>query len=352
LLLLSTLDQGEGNMHLLDTPAVANQQELAAHADEIRRLGKRVIADVLEIGRRLAECKRIVGHGHFGSWLQQEFGWTDRTARNFISVYELSKSKSENFSDLSLPVSGLYLLAAPSTPEEARDEIIARAESGETISSAEVKDIVENARVASAQSAPAERWRRHKERTHARRRSPEHIARQFEATIAHTYQAAQATTDVAIPQTLSEEETAKVVEELSTSRALVGELIGRLDPNVHDRDDIGASSAAELARLNVCIEELQREKHRLEIEAVGLRSEIDELKAERSPAPHVLVERALRVATLDALVGALTEKFGGTNAKAEAALDALREVLWEPETPTLPPLAKADDQGNGIGHGA
>jgi len=32
---------------------------LAEHAAEIRRLGKRALADVIEIGGRLTECKRI-----------------------------------------------------------------------------------------------------------------------------------------------------------------------------------------------------------------------------------------------------------------------------------------------------
>jgi hypothetical protein len=35
--------------------------------------------------------------------------------------------KSDKLSDLELSVSGLYLLAAPSTPEEARDAVIERA---------------------------------------------------------------------------------------------------------------------------------------------------------------------------------------------------------------------------------
>jgi hypothetical protein len=44
------------------------------------------------------------------------------------------------------------------------------------------------------------------------------------------------------------------------------------------RDDIGANSRAELARLRAHIEELEHEKRRLEIENIGLRSEIEELK--------------------------------------------------------------------------
>ena len=53
---------------------------LAEHAAEIRRLGKRVVADVVEIGRHLSECKAICGHGNWLPWLEREFGWTDDTA--------------------------------------------------------------------------------------------------------------------------------------------------------------------------------------------------------------------------------------------------------------------------------
>jgi hypothetical protein len=43
------------------------------------------------------------------------------------------------------------------------------------------------------------------------------------------------------------------------------------------RDDIGPGRAGEIARLNARIDELQAEKRQLEIKAVSLRSEIDEL---------------------------------------------------------------------------
>jgi len=115
---------------------------LAEHADAIRRLGKRVVGDVSEIGRRLSECKKLVGHGNWLPWLDREFGWTDKTAENFINVHKLA-GKFENFSNLELPLSGLYLLAAPSTPQKARDEIIERAEAGEKLPVAEVNRTVE-----------------------------------------------------------------------------------------------------------------------------------------------------------------------------------------------------------------
>ena len=120
---------------------LSDNRILTKHAAAIRRLGKRVIADVIEIGRLLTECKHICGHGNWLPWLDREFGWADDTALNFMRVYELSKSRK--FRDLSLPLSGLYLLAAPSTPKEARDEIIERAQAGETVPVAEVKRTIE-----------------------------------------------------------------------------------------------------------------------------------------------------------------------------------------------------------------
>jgi hypothetical protein len=133
--------------HALDNPI------LAEHAAEIRRLGKRVVEDVIEIGGRLTECKRICGHGNWLPWLNREFKWTEMTATRFINVYEMSKSN--NLLNLELPISGLYLLAAPGTSKEARNEIIDRAQAGETIPVAKAKRIIEDRR-----QQPAKKSRR------------------------------------------------------------------------------------------------------------------------------------------------------------------------------------------------
>jgi hypothetical protein len=49
------------------------------------------------------------------------------------------------------------------------------------------------------------------------------------------------------------------------------------------RDDVGPASTSEVARPQSRVNELQAEKRRLEIENVGLRSEIKKAKAERKP---------------------------------------------------------------------
>jgi Protein of unknown function (DUF3102) len=71
-------------------PAIVqpNTAVLAGHVDKIRRLHKRTIEGIIEIGRLLTECRTIVGHGGWLPFLEREFGWTDRTARNYVEAFE------------------------------------------------------------------------------------------------------------------------------------------------------------------------------------------------------------------------------------------------------------------------
>jgi hypothetical protein len=130
---------------------------LLQYAKQFRSLGKRMLGDVVEIGRILTEAKVVCGYGNFLPWLDHEFGWTDRTARNFMRVYELSKT-SVNFSDLDLPVSAVYLLAAPSTPDKVRQAVIAEAEAGKAVTVKDVKRTIDDDRApfATPQTAPTE----------------------------------------------------------------------------------------------------------------------------------------------------------------------------------------------------
>jgi hypothetical protein len=103
------------------------------------------VGDIIEIGRRLADAKQRCGHGNWLPWLEREFGWEETTARRFMTVYDFA-GKYGKLQDLNLPVSGLYALAAPSTPEEVRHAVIDRAASGETLTHAQVKAMIEDAR--------------------------------------------------------------------------------------------------------------------------------------------------------------------------------------------------------------
>jgi hypothetical protein len=127
------------------TGAATTDGALAQHAESIRAAGRRTIEDVVDVGRRLTEARRLCGHGSWLSWLDTEFGWKETTARSFIQLFEMSKS-SANFANLDLPISSLYLLARPSTPDAVRQEVIGRAASGEEFSHAQVREAVAEAK--------------------------------------------------------------------------------------------------------------------------------------------------------------------------------------------------------------
>ncbi len=139
--LSSTAPADPSNVARLDEPLSTN--ELTEIAKRIRARIRRTAEDIIAVGQDLITVKAQLGHGRFLEWIDREFGMTDRTARKYMQVTAWAEGKSESVSDL--PVSTLYLLAAPSAPPEVADDVIAQAESGETVKAADVKRQIEEA---------------------------------------------------------------------------------------------------------------------------------------------------------------------------------------------------------------
>lgn len=134
--------------------AVSDQTFCAQQAEAIRVLAKRTTADIIEIGQRLIAAENRLTHGEWLPWLHNEFGWTDRTARNFILVAEAFKL--ETISNLPIDAGALYRLAGPSTPVIARDAAIEAAEEGTRITKDEADKLIAEATRKAAENAIAE----------------------------------------------------------------------------------------------------------------------------------------------------------------------------------------------------
>lgn len=96
---------------------------------------------IFENGRDLLEAKEKVGHGNFLKWVEGCFPWSYRTAKRMMEVadnFKVDTVANLNF----IQTNALYILAAPSTPESAREESLQLAESGETVTPAKSKEIV------------------------------------------------------------------------------------------------------------------------------------------------------------------------------------------------------------------
>lgn len=112
---------------------------------EIKALVKQTAESVILIGKNLLEVKDQLRNGSalkWRAWLESEFTWTEQTARRFMHVAE----KFGGHQVTGFAPSALYLLAAPSTPETAREEALSRAEEGEPITHKAAEEIVERAK--------------------------------------------------------------------------------------------------------------------------------------------------------------------------------------------------------------
>lgn len=121
----------------------AEQRKLVRQrTGEIRERLQRSAQDIWEIGQRLADVRDKIKYGQFESWLKAEFGWSRRTAYNFIKVYETFGERA-NLAQVNVAASALYLLAAESTPKEVKEEYLLKAKKGEKITHKELRSQIQ-----------------------------------------------------------------------------------------------------------------------------------------------------------------------------------------------------------------
>ena len=111
--------------------------------DSIKHRKNSIGRDLIGIGTDLIKVKSRLGHGRFGAWLDAEFGWSQKTARNYMTAAEAFATKSEIVADLA-PTT-LYALAASSTPAAVRDDVVRRCEAGERVANRSVKMMIKEA---------------------------------------------------------------------------------------------------------------------------------------------------------------------------------------------------------------
>ncbi len=131
----------------------AQRQVIQEHTGEIRKRLRRSAQDVWEIGQRLADVRSRLKYGQFLTWLKAEFGWSQRTAYNFINVYETFGDRFAKLAKVDIATSVLYQLAAPSVPEALRTEVLKAAANGQKITHKSIKSAIKQSKQA-ANTAP------------------------------------------------------------------------------------------------------------------------------------------------------------------------------------------------------
>jgi hypothetical protein len=85
---------------------------------EILAAARTTIQKAIRIGELLLQEKQRVGHGKWLPWIKANVGFSERTVRNYIRVYDnRDRLKSANVADLS----DAYALLARHKPDELPD---------------------------------------------------------------------------------------------------------------------------------------------------------------------------------------------------------------------------------------
>lgn len=105
---------------------------------------KRAAEDIFVIGRELQEVKGRLPYGSYADWLDVEFGLSVRMAQRFVNVSQRLDGRNDIMSFL--PPTTLYMLAAPSTPDEAISAIEAKVAAGERVRVATVREVIAQVR--------------------------------------------------------------------------------------------------------------------------------------------------------------------------------------------------------------
>ena len=105
-----------------------NDRTPEIEAAEIRTFTASMLNNIIEIGRRLCEVKEMLPHGKFGSWIQENTGYSVSTANNFMNLYREygamqgslfgAEANSQTFGNLTYS-KALALLAVPAEEREA-----------------------------------------------------------------------------------------------------------------------------------------------------------------------------------------------------------------------------------------
>lgn len=130
------------------------RDEVKAAAQSIHQHGRSIVSEIVTIGKRLIEVKDMIPHGEFTDWIAGEFQMDERAAQRMMNVAR-QYGDIQNRQTLSVfSPSVLYLLAAPSTPEEARAEVEQAAAAGQKITVEFARETIQKRKPAPVDSAP------------------------------------------------------------------------------------------------------------------------------------------------------------------------------------------------------
>jgi hypothetical protein len=104
---------------------------------QAERVSRQYSTSVVQIGKALIGVRHYLPHGAFVRWVESEAHIPSRTAQVYMKVAKWISGKTAAVAEL--PPSVLYLLSAPSTPQDFVQDVLSRVDAGEQILSAAIR---------------------------------------------------------------------------------------------------------------------------------------------------------------------------------------------------------------------
>lgn len=246
-----TLVEGKFNSQGSVTQHQDRENQLASEINLITAQTKQmVLLNSIEIGRRLCEAKSLVKKGTWGAWLQEKVSYSQRSANNFMKIYQEYGKQIHPVSDSQALANLSYTqaLALISLPPERREQF-AIAHNASSLSSRKLQEEVreECARIKSS--------------------TPEQIAEED--------------TQIASAITAKQADLAAIEKQLSSLSGTVNRLEERLDRNLGS----GMKKAVESA-----LQDAKNQQATVSVRRDALKAEIDRLNSLKIERIKALME--------------------------------------------------------------
>ena len=111
-------DEREKSLHSNFLKEINKEEHLDSITEELKARSQGFKFQIYEMGKLLCEARKILPHGQFQPWLDDNFEFCYRTAANFMKVYQVCMGHPEVVKYFN--PSCLYVITKPSFPKDLR----------------------------------------------------------------------------------------------------------------------------------------------------------------------------------------------------------------------------------------
>jgi predicted transcriptional regulator len=119
-----------------------DQEQLPQIRKDILDITTNMKTDIYRMGELLVKAKKILGHGGFTIWIEENFEFSSQQANNFMNVYRHCLGRPELVK--TIKASLLYQITSPGFPDDLREHILSNGKNLKKIKGKEFRKVYDN----------------------------------------------------------------------------------------------------------------------------------------------------------------------------------------------------------------